>query len=147
MLRRPPLLTLLLGVLLLASQAHAASLLSPDSSGTSLNGQIELLEDIGGQLSIADMADPAVQSRFQPAAGRTSVGQSRNPWWIRLSLQRTAEAPSQWWLEVGAVTLFDLQLYLPDAQGGGRCARRVSALALPRAATTTTAARCFACRS
>lgn len=109
----------LLLVLLLASSAlNAAPItLSAPSSGSVLNDRIELLEDVGGQLSIADMADPAVQSRFQPAAGRTSVGQSRNPWWIKLNLQRGSDAPSQWWLEVGAVTLLDLQLYLPGADG------------------------------
>jgi two-component system, sensor histidine kinase LadS len=93
-------------------------LLSTPSSGSMLNGQIELLEDVGGELSIADMANTAVQGRFQPAAGRTSVGQSSNPWWIKLSLQRASDAPAQWWLEVGAVTLLDLQLFLPDDQGG-----------------------------
>ena len=109
----------LLLVLLLASSAlNAAPItLSAPSSGSLLNDRIELLEDVDGQLSIADMADPAVQSRFQPAAGRTSVGQSRNPWWIKLNLQRGSDAPSQWWLEVGAVTLLDLQLYLPGADG------------------------------
>nr|WP_321163847.1 diguanylate cyclase [Pseudomonas taeanensis] len=92
--------------------------LTHSSSGLSLNGQIELLEDDGGQLSIADMADPAVQRRFQPANGRATVGQSRNPWWIKVSLQRTPDAPAQWWLEVGAVTPLDLQLYLADGQAG-----------------------------
>nr|WP_325065263.1 diguanylate cyclase [Pseudomonas xionganensis] len=99
------------------SLAATPALLGPASSGQALNGQIELLEDIGARLSIADMADPAVQSRFQPANGRASVGQSRNPWWLKVSLQRSADAPSAWWLEVGAVTLLDLQLYFPDAQG------------------------------
>ncbi|SDG56721.1 7TMR-DISM extracellular 2 [Pseudomonas benzenivorans] len=112
-----------LAILLLLSLFSGLSfaspvLLSTPSSGSVLNGQIELLEDVGGQLSIADMADPAVQGRFQPAAGRTSVGQSSNPWWIKLSLQRASGAPAQWWLEVGAVTLLDLQIFLPDAQGG-----------------------------
>ncbi|WP_256677838.1 diguanylate cyclase [Pseudomonas sp. SJZ079] len=99
--------------------ARAAPItLTPDSSGLSLNGQIELLEDVGGQLHIADMADPAVQSRFQPANGRATVGQSRNPWWIKVSLQRTPEAPAQWWLENAGITIFDLQLYLPNGNGG-----------------------------
>ena len=105
-------------LLSLAGGACAApAMLSGDSSGSSLNEQIELLEDVGGQLGIADMADPAVQSRFQPANGRASVGQSRNPWWIKIDLQRRSDAPRQWLLEVGAVTLLDLQVFLPDAQG------------------------------
>ncbi|WP_371922942.1 diguanylate cyclase domain-containing protein [Pseudomonas sp. 2FG] len=88
------------------------------SSGLSLNAQIELLEDSGGQLTIDDMTDPAVQQRFQPAAGRTSVGQSRHPWWIKLQLARASDAPRDWWLAVGAVTLLDLRVYLPDDRSG-----------------------------
>lgn len=96
----------------------APAILQAGDSGRELNGQIELLEDVGGRLSIADMADPAVQQRFQPARGRASVGQNPNPWWIKLQLQRDAQAPARWWLEIGAVTQLDLQLYLPDGQGG-----------------------------
>ena len=92
--------------------------LHPDSSGLELNGSIQLLEDEGGRLRIEDMADPAVQARFRPAAGRASVGQNPNPWWIRLDLQRSTDAPARWWLEIGAVTQLDLQLYSPDGRGG-----------------------------
>lgn len=92
--------------------------LDAGSSGLWLNDRIELLEDVGGQLSIADMADPAVQARFAPAEGRATVGQSRNPWWIKVSLQRSADAPRQWWLENAGITIYRLQLYLPDGQGG-----------------------------
>lgn len=110
------LLLLLLG--LLGTQASAAILLTQDSSGMPLNDDIELLEDIGGQLSINDMADPAIQQRFQPANGLATVGHSRNPWWVKVSLQRSAEAPAQWWLENAGITIYRLQLYLPDGQGG-----------------------------
>ncbi|BCR23247.1 diguanylate cyclase [Aquipseudomonas alcaligenes] len=109
----------LLCISLAAGQLRAAPVeLRSDASGQSLNGQIELLEDVGGTLSIADMADPAIQQRFTPANGRASVGQNPNPWWIKLQLQRGAEAPARWWLEIGAVTQLDLQLYSPDGQGG-----------------------------
>ncbi|MDD2160084.1 sensor domain-containing diguanylate cyclase [Pseudomonas sp. MIL19] len=97
--------------------AHAAIELTTTSSGTALNDRIELLEDVGAQLTIRDMADPAVQRRFQPANGRASVGQSLNPWWIKVSLQRAADAPAQWWLEVGSVTQLDLRLYWPGPDG------------------------------
>jgi len=72
---------LMLGLLLISSPALSAVQLTAESSGLPLNPYIELLEDHSAQLSIADMADPAIQSRFQPANGRASVGQSRNPWW------------------------------------------------------------------
>lgn len=106
-----------LSVVLWPSLASAAIVLTPDSSGMSLNGDIELLEDRGAQLSIVDMAAPAIQSRFKPANGRASVGQSTSPWWIKVTLQRESNSPSQWWLEVGSVTQLDLRLYLPGADG------------------------------
>ncbi|WP_068829104.1 diguanylate cyclase [Pseudomonas sp. BMS12] len=113
------LLLLLIGLTLSAGRLVAAPIqLQADSSGQELNGQIELLEDVGGRLNITDLDDPAVQQRFVPANGRASVGQNPNPWWIKLQLQRGAEAPSQWWLEIGSVTQLDLQLYSPDGQGG-----------------------------
>ena len=120
-MQRPILTILLLLSLLslLSGAAHSSPiLLSATSSGSVLNEQIELLEDVGGQLTISDMADPAVQNRFQPAEGRATVGQSRHPWWIKITLQRTADAPSQWWLENAGITIFNLQLYLPNGQSG-----------------------------
>ena len=108
----------MLSLALAGGLAQAAIELTPSSSGASLNDGIELLEDVGAQLTIADMADPAVQSRFQPAAGRATVGQSRNPWWIKVTLRRAPDAPTQWWLENAGITIFNLQLYLPDGQDG-----------------------------
>ncbi|NMY51508.1 diguanylate cyclase [Pseudomonas sp. WS 5011] len=111
-------IVLTLSLALASALAHAAIELTPTSSGASLNDQIELLEDTSGQLTIADMADPTVQNRFTPANGRATVGQSRNPWWIKVTLRRTADAPTQWWLENAGITIFNLQLYLPNGQGG-----------------------------
>ncbi|MFZ2318759.1 MAG: 7TM-DISM domain-containing protein, partial [Pseudomonas sp.] len=77
-------LILCLGLLCCSALAAAAPItLTPASSGNSLNGQIELLEDVGAQLRIEDMARADIQQRFQPAAGRASVGLSPNPWWIK----------------------------------------------------------------
>jgi diguanylate cyclase (GGDEF)-like protein len=114
--------TFLSQILLLAAlslTAHADTLaLTSHSSGQSLNEHVELLEDPGAKLSIEQMSDPAVQQRFMPAQGKASVGQSANPWWIKVTLSAAADAPPQWWLEIASVTLLDLQLYLPDGQGG-----------------------------
>nr|WP_256574773.1 diguanylate cyclase [Pseudomonas sp. PA15(2017)] len=107
----------MLAALSFSAQAEVISL-TASSSGQSLNGQVELLEDPGAALSIDDMADPAVQQRFTPANDKASVGQNANPWWIKVTLRAEATAPSQWWLEIASVTLLDLQLYLPDGQGG-----------------------------
>ncbi len=101
------------------SWVFAASItLRADSSGMLLNASVELLEDVGGRLQIGDMADPAVQALFKPAEGRATVGQSRHPWWIKVTLQRGSDAPAQWWLENAGITIYRLHLYLPDGQGG-----------------------------
>lgn len=84
---------IMLSLALLPGLSSAAITLTPTSSGISLNTDFELLEDSSAQLTIADMADPAIQSRFQPANGRASVGQSLNPWWIKVTLQRTSDCP------------------------------------------------------
>lgn len=107
-------------LLWLASTSQAAPVitLSATSSGSALNADVELLEDSHGTLNIGDITSAAQQSRFQAANGRASVGQSLNPWWIKLSVQRDSSAPTDWVLEVGSVTQLDLQLYLPDGQGG-----------------------------
>jgi diguanylate cyclase (GGDEF)-like protein len=114
----PHALLLMLCLSLFGAPLHAAVQLHADSSGQPLNGQIELLEDPGARLGIGDLTSPAVQKRFLPANGRASVGQSSNPWWIKITLQRDVAAPALWWLEVASVTLKDLRLYLPDGLGG-----------------------------
>ncbi len=114
-----PALLLMLCLSVLGGPLQAAPIqLQADSSGQELNTNVQLLQDASGQLRIEDMADPAVQQRFEPAKGRASVGQNPNPWWIKLELQRGADAPANWWLEIGSVTQLDLQLYTPDGQGG-----------------------------
>lgn len=111
------LLALLLG-LSTTGLAMASVTLTDASNGMPLNAHIELLEDTDGSLTINDLAVPEQQSRFHPANGRASVGQSLNPWWIKLTLQRDMRAPARWVLEVGSVTQLDLQLYQANGQGG-----------------------------
>ncbi len=108
-------------LLSLCSQASAhaeTALLSASDSGRGLNAHVTLLADPGAELNIDDLQRPDVKARFVPAEGKASVGQSPHPWWIRVSLQRESDAPFQWWLEVGSVTLKDLRIYLPDGNGG-----------------------------
>lgn len=103
-------------VLLLALLAGQAAAVELDShaSGAWLNGSLELLEDRSGGMSL----DEVTSSReFIPANGRTSVGQSTSAWWLRLDLDRQQTPPGGWWLEVDAVNLQDLRLYLPGEQG------------------------------
>ncbi len=133
-MRRPIAQALLAGCLLVLTLHAPAAILSLDSanSGATLNGHIELFEDVGGQLQIDDILQADVQQRFVAAAGRASVGQSPNPWWIKLQLQANQVPAQDWWLEAGGANLLDLRLYLPDDQGGW--SERRSAEAVPYAA-------------
>jgi len=115
---RVVLFALLLSLCSLAPAHAETAFLNASDSGRGLNAHITLLADPRAELSIEDLQRPDVQTRFQPAEGKASVGQSPHPWWIRVSLQRESGAPSLWWLEVGSVTLKDLRLYLPDGNGG-----------------------------
>ena len=112
------LFALLLGFCSLGSAHAETAPLSANDSGRGLNADAALLADPGADLSIDDLQHPDIQARFEPAQGKASVGQSPHPWWIRVSLQRESAAPSQWWLEVGSVTLKDFRIYLPDGRGG-----------------------------
>ncbi|MCQ4294009.1 diguanylate cyclase [Pseudomonas stutzeri] len=111
------LFALLLGLCSVGSAHAETARLSANDSGRGLNAHVALLADPGAELSINDLQRPDIQARFEPAQGKASVGQSPHPWWIRVSLQRESDAPLQWWLEVGSVTLKDLRLYLQDENG------------------------------
>ena len=129
---RRPIIYLLLSVFMLGfgSHTHAEVVtLNSANSGLSLNPDTQLFEDIGGQRQLADILQPQVQQAFMPAAGRASVGQSPNPWWIKLELKGADQAPQEWWLEAGGANLLDLRLYLPDGKGGWT--ERRSAEAVP----------------
>ncbi|GLZ85327.1 sensor domain-containing diguanylate cyclase [Metapseudomonas resinovorans] len=133
-MRRPILsLLLLLCWLGLGLPVQAAFELTPQSSGATLNGAIDLLEDPDGTLDIQDMAKPDVQQRFVPANGRATVGQSRSVWWVRVQLSRSSDAPQQWWLENSGITVYRVSLFLPDGRGGW--SQRESSEVLPFAET------------
>lgn len=95
MLQRHILLLVVLLGLSACGLAHASMVLTDASSGMPLNAHIELLEDTQGTLSIDNITAPEQQARFQPANGRASVGQSLNPWWVKLALQRDEQAPER----------------------------------------------------
>ncbi|MNZ59608.1 putative diguanylate cyclase YcdT [compost metagenome] len=108
-------------LMLLAGFAMAGGVdLTDNASGVWLNQRMDLLEDPSGQLGIGDVRQPPIAERFRPAHGRASVGLSPHPWWQRIDVVRAGRSSGSWWLEVDAVNLRDLRIYLPDAQGNYR---------------------------
>lgn len=112
---------LCIALLSLISPSFAAPFtLHNTSSGETLNGQLELFEDSSATLSIDDLQRPEIQARFVAADGRDSSGRSPSAWWLRITLQREANAAADWWLEYDGMLMLDARLYLPDGQGGWR---------------------------
>ncbi|MBS1230007.1 MAG: sensor histidine kinase [Proteobacteria bacterium] len=83
-----------------------------------LGDQIALLRDPGGLLTIDDVAAPSMQNRFVAQQHGVSLGFTRDVVWLRIPLQREADAPAQWRLEAGNAVIDDYRFYGPDGKGG-----------------------------
>jgi len=100
-----------------ADQDGLQPLLAGEEQRT-LDDQIALLRDPGGRLTIADVATPSMQSRFVAQRQGVSQGFTRDVVWLRIPLQRQADAPAQWRLEAANAVIDDYRFYGPDGKGG-----------------------------
>jgi diguanylate cyclase (GGDEF)-like protein len=108
--------------------AHAAvsggspgvTTVAPDESvqEQSLTTVIELLQDSGGELTIADVSKPGAHLGFVAGTPEnTNIGFSRSAWWVRFTL-RNAESESRLVYLRQSYPLIDyLELYEPEADG------------------------------
>ena len=87
------------------------------SGSVSLAGDIDVLLDPGSALSVRDLRQPGVAAQFVRLPGQPSLGYISGAAWLRLTLERPASAPSDWWLEVQAPLLDEARLFTP-APGG-----------------------------
>lgn len=62
-------------------------------------GEIAYLRDPGSSLTINDVASSAFARKFLPTDRSPLVGYTNDVIWLRLTLQREAQAPSEWLLE------------------------------------------------
>lgn len=111
------------GVLAHADGPHSRKLLSVNEGHRNLDAEISLLRDPGRLLGIADVAAPAMRSRFQAQDSGLSLGFTDDVVWVRITLQREATAPDTWWLEASNAVIDDYQLYAVDEHGHGLLAR------------------------
>lgn len=83
-----------------------------------LSAEVTVLEDPSGQFSIDEVRQPLMAGRFvRPTQeGDLNFGFTASAYWLRLRLQRPAEAPSRWLLEVPYGQIDSLQLYTPQGQ-------------------------------
>jgi signal transduction histidine kinase len=111
------------GVLAHADGPHTRRLLSANEDRRNLDAEISLLRDPARQLGIADVAAPAMRSRFQVQDRGLSLGVTDDVVWVRIALQREATAPDTWWLEASNAVIDDYRLYVADEHGHGLLAQ------------------------
>ena len=76
-----------------------ALVLSPQmelNESTSLSGHLAALRDAGGLLGIEDVETPTKAAEFTALPGFLGAGYTADTYWLRFTLQRTAQAPDQW---------------------------------------------------
>ena len=106
-----------LGASLAAAEQGGVRRLLADEEQRSLDDQIALLRDPSGLLTIDDVAAPSLQSRFVAQQHGVAQGVTRDVVWLRIPLQRDADAPAQWRLEAANAVIDDFRFYGPDGNG------------------------------
>lgn len=99
-----------LGAMLFSGQA-VALVVDAKTEKLDLSARVEFIEDTGQQLSIEEVRKLTL--RPAPAQG-INLSFTDSAVWIRLRLQRSADAPTQWLLEVPYLRLNLLELHTPD---------------------------------
>jgi len=104
-------------VLLLTAPLAQATLLEKKNISTVALTDVAFLEDPNGTLTYTEVSDPAMEDHFKiwPAdRGQINFGFSKSTYWIRIPLQREAEAARKWVIEVPFFQLHTLDFYAPE---------------------------------
>ena len=91
--------------------------LTPATSNADLSAHLSYLRDPGGLLSLDDIAVPALRGAFLAGDKNLNFGLTRDTVWLRVEVQRTADAPTEWWLEVAPAHIGELTMYLIGGDG------------------------------
>ena len=109
-------LLLLFCILLpLSGRAQPVLDLQADTRKAMASGHLSMLRDPAGQLT-PDAALAAAGWQEIPAA--LSAGYTNDVIWLRLPVQRQADAPQDWFMRFTNALLDDVRLYRPDGTGG-----------------------------
>ncbi len=121
-------LLLLWVVFVWASWAFAVQPLQPPAEAQALQpgdtmrvlgpAQVSMLRDPGGALGVEAVSEPGMQARFRPLADGLGLAYTDDVIWLRVELQRAAQAPERWRLELTSTYLDDVRLFVPLPGGG-----------------------------
>ncbi len=105
---------LLILFVMFGSPAHATdAVLDQGSQLLALNqGQLSMLRDPAGSMSIADVAQLKAANRFTPLAGNLALGYTPDTIWLTATLVRKADVEPDWRLEIEPSYLDDVRLYI-----------------------------------
>jgi hypothetical protein len=78
-------------------------------------GQVEYLRDRLGHLKLEELARPEISSAFARIEGNLGLGYVRDTVWLRFTVERLPQSPSEWWLEVMPTYLDSLLLFQVDS--------------------------------
>ncbi len=101
--------------------------LTAATSNAGLSDHIRYLRDPGGLLSLDDIAASALQGEFVSGDENLNFGLTRDTVWLRVEVQRTADAPTEWWLEVAPAYIGELSMYLIGGDGNKGIVKPASA--------------------
>lgn len=105
---------------LLASTALAsqAPLELSEDGRVALTRGWALLMDPDERVQAGQLGSPELDARFVPFTGSPALGYFNGAAWLRLTLERTPSAPSDWLLELKHARLQDVQFFTPGPAGG-----------------------------
>jgi two-component system, sensor histidine kinase LadS len=113
MLHRP-LTLLLLALASVYAWAQAPLVLSPEMKRADLVPHLSILRDAGGAMGVAAAADSPDWHELQ---GAFNVGFTQDALWLRVTIERPADSPWEWILEVNNAVLDDVRLYRRTTAG------------------------------
>ncbi|MBI5589083.1 MAG: response regulator [Deltaproteobacteria bacterium] len=100
-------------------------ILTDDLDELPLGYHLEYLEDPAGALTIADVASPEYDGRFQPGSEKTlNLGYSRSVYWVRFRAVNQAAPQTQWRLLISFPYHSDIRLYSPKDDNSGLLEKR-----------------------
>ncbi|MFZ5722329.1 MAG: sensor histidine kinase [Pseudomonadota bacterium] len=80
------------------------------------NGQLAVLADPAGNLTLGDVRAADAAGRLQPLAGNLGAGFTGDVYWLRFRIAAASQT-DRWWLEVLPSFLDEVQLYLIHPDG------------------------------
>lgn len=101
-------------VVLLSPVQAAPVVIDTASSGKGLNADVDLFIDQTDHMNVEQVRADA---HFEPSHGVVGLGLIPHPVWLRITLNRNADTPARWWLEMQPFSVDELSLYRPEANG------------------------------